>query len=779
MSGWYGQHEMGRLVWRARAASDVALALMIAVAVGCGGGSHPVTGGNGGTSGNGGSGVACTLPPLAASTMRSWDVQVATVSGTITLAGAAWPASPDLPSRGAVMFTRDGALVGTLDLGPTGPASFSTTLFSGVYDIDLQTLNDPMLAGVPSGGRTRLASAVHLTGQQRLDYDLKLVSVASVVTVNGAAMPDSPGVTSRGTLTLTDQQSGLGYSFTIGATGPGTFAGTVVAGTYDLDLFSGGPNLVGLPEAGRPRLATGVAVQSPNGVAPSYNVQVASVSGLVTLNGGLLPNVNVLDQSRGYVTFVDRVTQTEQRLATGYQGLATYAGLVFAGTYDITFRTPLTDMLNGLPKSRVIPLSTATVVSGTMTADYDLRSFKVTGRLTSNGGALPALPSTASPGAMAFISRTDASSTQCFVLPSDSTFSCTLFPGAYDVDFIAPFNGIAPEPLFSSATSTRVATDVEIEDAATLNYDLPVVTVSGTITSGGATLPDSPMVPYRATVIFRDRASGAPRYMTIGPTGPGTFSGDIFAGTYDITLSTSTNSALVGLPVSGRTSLASAVVISSTRSKTFAWDAPVISVGGTVTLGGAILPDSPGAPTRGTVIFHDKLTGAAYSLGLPGSGPGTASGTVFAGSYDVELDTHSLSNSGPLVGLPISAETDLEIGCVAPITCAAGLDAGDISGSWTLVFRDRGFWEDWSATLSQAGPDIITGRFSSPAAYRGPIGQGSRAGDNLRMFAAYPASYRVDATLAGGCLMMGRGFSPSMLSPLSRFPAASPFVGFR
>lgn len=54
--------------------------------------------------GGDGSPPACTLPPLGADLSHDWDLHLATVSGTMTLAGAALPDSPGLSTRGNLTF---------------------------------------------------------------------------------------------------------------------------------------------------------------------------------------------------------------------------------------------------------------------------------------------------------------------------------------------------------------------------------------------------------------------------------------------------------------------------------------------------------------------------------------------------------------------------------------------------------------------------------------------------------------------------------------------------
>jgi hypothetical protein len=199
----------------------------------------------------------------------------------------------------------------------------------------------------------------------------------------------------------------------------------------------------------------------------------------------------------------------------------------------------------------------------------------------------------------------------------------------------------------------------------------------------------------------------------------------------------------------------------------------MVSVGGTVTLGGGVLPDSPSMQTRGNITFHDKLTGMAYPFPLSASGPGSVSGSIFAGSYDVTFDTGL--DAGLLVPLS-GAGSDLEIGCLAASPCTA--DAADISGAWLLIFRERYLWQDWSVEWSRPSADVLAGTFFSISQSRGPLTT-TRMGNALQILTR--GGLELDATVADGCLMTGRGVIPDRGTNAFSPPgsASTRFVGLR
>jgi hypothetical protein len=729
----------------------------------------------------GGSIPGCTLPPLGADFTHGWDLHVVTIAGTITLAGAPLPDSPGLPSRGSVTLRRRNSNdVQSFPVGATGAATFSGRLFAGTYDVSFQIAPGFGLIGLPGSAAPRLASAIVLASDQRLDYDLQLVPVSGVISLGGAALPDSPAITTRGSVSFRERQSGFGGAFPIGATGAGTFSGGLFPGTYDVFFQTVTDSLLlGLPQTATTPIATGVVVGRATGSPPplAYDVRVATVSGTFTVNGAALADAPG-STSRGSLVFRDPLTGSGTSFPMSATGPGSYAGMIFAGRYDVSFQTRPNVVVPGLPPPPTAraALATDVLVQGASNVglDFDLATVRVSGTITVQGAPLP--DSTALRGTVGFVNRaTGLHTTLSVSATGPASFTGTLLAGTYDVGYQFDFNGNLGV-LPANGGSRRLATGLAITANATLAYDLPVVMVSGTITAGGGELPSSPGVATRGSVVFRDRESGGSSSLSLGATGPGAFAGNLFAGQYDVDFQTGSDPAVVGLPSPGRTRLASRLAIGgATAAQTaLTWDLKVIAIGGTLTLDGAALPDSAGLTSRGSVFFRDKLTGGERELPLGASGAGTFAGSAFAGAFDVSLMT---ARDDKLIALPLAASIDLDVGCSQPTACTA--DPADLSGIWTLTFRDRSSWIDWTAILVQGG-GALSGRFSSSAGYQGIFDSATRVGDTVELSSTQSTSscaLTLDATLSGGCLMVGtgtcaRGVGGSILSQ-------SPFIGVR
>ena len=779
------------VVPRQRVARFAGLAVLVSLplAVSCrdgGSAAHPDAGPVSGDSGadvradargndssGGGTGLACTLPRLTGNETHDWDVRLAAVAGIITLGGVALPDSPALASRGNVVFrertTND---VHALAVSGAGPAAFSGRLFAGTYDVSFEAAATANLVGLPIGGKTRLASGLDLAGDQTLAYDLTLATIAGTVTADGAPLPDSPALTSRGNLVFRQPESGDVRRFSVGATGPGAFSGSLFAGTYDVSFETvSGAALVGLPTSAETRVATSLALATDQTLA--YDVQVAGVSGTLTANGAVLPDSPALT-TRGNVVLRETTTGDLRSFPVAATGPGAYGGPLFAGRYDVSFQAPADAGLVGLPASSTTRLATATPITGAASLSHDLSVATVAGEITAGGLPLPDSPTLTTRGNVRFVERsTGLGHTFTLGATGAGRYEGLLFAGTYDIVFAA---SAAPGLLgLPPNGSKRIGDAVAITGSPTLAHDLALATVSGTITAGGTALPDSPALANRGNVVFRDRDTGVAVSLPVGATGPGRFTGPLFQSSYVVTFETVNSADLVGLPAGAET-LLSKLAITGDRGS-LAYDVEVVAVSGRVTADGAALPDSPTLTTRGSLLLHDKLTGDVRALPLAATGPGVFSGIAFGDSYDVTFET---SGNAGLVGLPPAAETSLDIGCLSDVTStgvvseACANDAADLTGDWTFIFRDQVSWLRWNVSLQQTGSDL-RGQFVAAGGYAGQFDPGTRAGNTISLSSTQNTAtcvLRIDATISDGCLIAGTGACDNGVTQSS-------FVGLR
>jgi hypothetical protein len=162
---------------------------------------------------------------ILANTALDIDVPVITVSGAITANGAALTDQPS--TRGAITFSQlaDG-YVPTVKLGISGPMSYTLRVIPGDYDIGYGADSCADGAQLPCGAG--VLPHVSLTTSNH-DVDIPVIRLSGSVTLNGAPMVDNGAGRGAVSFFIPDQGS---LPLTLTATGPATYTGRRMAGTY-------------------------------------------------------------------------------------------------------------------------------------------------------------------------------------------------------------------------------------------------------------------------------------------------------------------------------------------------------------------------------------------------------------------------------------------------------------------------------------------------------------------------------------------------------------------
>jgi hypothetical protein len=435
----------------------------------------------------------------------------------------------------------------------TGAGAFAGQLFAGSYSVRFTTTADTDLVGLPVDKTAIIASGVALeTDQASLSYDLEPRNVGGTVTVNHAVMPDSPAVTSRGSVVYHALPSGDEYSFPVSATGEASYGGKIFAGTYDVDFVTvDDPDLVGLPVHQGTRLASRLPLidETPYG----YDLQPLTATGTLTLNGAPMPE-SPLTAYRGKVIFHDLASGTFRELWVTPTGAASFSGLVFAGEYEVLFRTVPDPNLVGLPLDHTLAVGRHVDVTSAAPLAFDVRTVSIAGTLTATGGALPDSPGTTSRGTVVFRDRESGQKYSVPLAPTGpGAFSTELFASRYAVTFeTSAETGLVGLPTDATA---HLALDTDLSSSANVQYDVQPVAVSGAITLAGAPLPSSPAVTTRGNAIFQERFTRSGYGFGLGATGDAQYAGLLFAGSYAVELWTTSDPDLLGLPRNSATLL--------------------------------------------------------------------------------------------------------------------------------------------------------------------------------------------------------------------------------
>jgi hypothetical protein len=555
-----------------------------------------------------------------------------------------------------------------------------------------------------------------ITSDFEHDWDVTVARVSGSVTLMETVMPDSPEVTSRGSVWLHDRDRGSSYVFAVGAAGSADFDGVVFASRYDVDFVTTNDvDLLGMPANQGVRLATDVAIDDD--VVLQLNADTVIVSGTVTANETTMPSSAELG-SRGDVVFHDELTGSEYSFSVGGTGAATFNGVVFASSYAIDFLTSPDARLVGLPLGATARLARGVVLEEfTAELAYDVRPHSVAGSVLVNGAVMPDSPLVPNRGKVVFHALPwGAAQTFEVSASGDASYAGTVFEGAYDVDFVTVNDydlvGMPPN------SGVRIGHRTAVTEPSTLDYDLQVVTVDGTVTRDGSVMPDSPLTAHRGKLLFNDLATGTTTELWVTPTGAAAFEGLLFESTYEVLFHSVPDMNVVGLPRDRSVEVKQREIIGGPVS--LAYDVRPITVTGTLTANGAALPDSSHLTTRGNVVLRDARSGQKYSVPLSNTGPGAFTADVFASTYAVTVET---AQDETLAGLPSYATAhlasrealggstalsyDLEVVQASGTVTLAGEELPSSPGvttRGTVVFQERFVGSGGGSRLGATGP---------------------------------------------------------------------------
>lgn len=324
----------------------------------------------------------------------NFDVGVIEVTGAITVNGGQMPNDGrfDGQDRGAVQFTDEvtGSTI-MADVGEMGPGTYRTPLLTGRYKISFQSNAEFAQDVLPPSARTVLNPGIDLLTSGSLGFDLPVVNISGQITVNGGQMANDGRLDGqeRGSLVLTEQATGSSIVTALGETGAATYQTTAFAGTYDVALMAGRIFAQDvLPPAMITQLQSGLSLTASG--ALNYDVSVITVTGRVRLNGGEVPTDTRQDgQDRAEVVFTDLVSGQSIQVGVGENGSATYQTPLFSGRYDVNLQAGTESAQGVLPGGQRALLARGQDLNASGNLDFDVRTHRLYGQITVNGGQMP------------------------------------------------------------------------------------------------------------------------------------------------------------------------------------------------------------------------------------------------------------------------------------------------------------------------------------------------------------------------------------------------------
>ena len=457
--------------------------------------------------------------------------------------------------------------------------------------------------------------------------------------------------------------------------------GAVDAGVFD----AGGPRDAGAPDAGSAApdagaRDAGVAVQTDGGllcVAPtsinlSYDVAPVTVSGTLTMNGQLLPA-----GSRGFLQFIDRESGGLVNATLAASGPSTFTAPLLRGTYDVTFSSP--PQVSGMPSGRGVVVR-GFVVSASSTQAWNVDTVTVSGSVTLDGVAPPAVGQFNSRGVITFRDAADLTAVSFeLARTGPATYAGVIFAGTLDVEFETTVPRSARAVFARAAPFTSNTTRVD---------DLPFGTVTATVTINGQSVNWQTLT--LASLEFVNLDTNQTSYGGVSAAAPSIFTLTVPRGTYDVFFQTHLLRAPPA-PANARVLLARAVTVGPTA--TFAWQVRTHDVTATLTLDGLGFPERGGAD-RGLLWFHEVVGAKQVSVPLPLTGPATVTLRLAEGTYDVGYQPPA----APFPGVPGLNRVVIARGVVIAANTVLALEPAtttlDVSFSVNGVLRGGLSWYD-------------------------------------------------------------------------------------
>jgi hypothetical protein len=577
---------------------------------GVGGTTGMGTGGGGGGGGSGGTGGTGTGGARGGSTgagacaARDIDLPATSISGTVTVRGAAVPEVGGTGNLTLRNVAGDSAL-----LAPTRGA-YAQVVLPGTYDLYYELASPG--PSVPGNKLTKLRGGIVVGGTpQTIDFDVAATMVSGTITLNGVSAAGKDG---RANLRL---RNASGDDILLGTTAAtGSYSALVIPGTYDL-YFIVDSSGTGVPPNTLAKLQAGIVVGSTPLVL-NIDVPAATVSGTFTLNGATVPPVN----GWGGALQLRNAAGDSAIVATK---TGTFTSLLIPGTYDLYYS--VLGLSTAIPSNVLAKLQTGVVIgTGAQTLNADVPATVVSGSLTIGGAAVPQTT-----GVAAMSLRNAAGDQAQLATTSTGTYSQLVVPGIYDLYF--GISGAGAGLPGNQSVKLRSAIVVPTS-ALTLDIDVPVTPVSGTITVNGAQVPQT-----RGTGNLSLRTA-AGDVVGLGTTATvGAYSRLVVPGTYDLFYSAGSD--VTGVPANTLAKLRTGIVVGPS-ALALDIDIAATQVSGTFSQNGVPLPGSTGGSAY---VYLQGAGGDGATLGS--TAISTYSRYVIPGAYELIYAVNQSASGTP------------------------------------------------------------------------------------------------------------------------------------
>lgn len=393
------------------------------------------------------------------------DIPVSTVSGDITLGGAA---PPQVPYENGQVVLRNLATGDEVLLAETSEGEYLTNIVPGTYAVHYRALaSDTIAPANPDAFIETIEVPAPSEIVHTFDIDIPVVHVDGDLTVAGAAPPAVPY--ENGRITFVD--STTGSEIDVAETREGAYDAVLVPGTYDI-FYSriAGTDIV--PANKHARLETFVDLTQSK--THAIDVGAATLSGAMTVAGQPAPSDNSDD---GVLSLRDQATGDIAVLGNTHDG--SFSRIVVPGTYEVYYGQETAG--STVPTNLNAKVADLVVGPGATASDIDIPAIDVQGTITVNGGTPPT--SEYSDGRL-YLRNLDTEDSVLLGNTRMGQFSAKIVPGPYEVVYVVETAGDGV-PVNAAAILDTVVLDTP----QAFDVDVPVVPLSGLITLEGSAPP--------------------------------------------------------------------------------------------------------------------------------------------------------------------------------------------------------------------------------------------------------------------------------------------------
>jgi hypothetical protein len=334
-----------------------------------------------------------------------------------------------------------------------------------------------------SDGCEKNCQGVTINSEGTLVFDIPLLSITGNVTQNGGGFDASQSGTAEN-IRIRDLRTGFDTIFInvkndLKTTS--TYKRELVSGTYDFyydsDVCTEGTPCPYFMLNGHLKVSAEGAI--------NFDIPYISLTGKVTMNGGAFSKAALNGNERIMVKTADSVNH--EALLFSVKNIAdagyVYKRRIVPGNYSIIYKTDTCVKESPCPHKMLMQ-------DGALNADgalnIDIPVYKVTGKVSVNGSGVKPLNPTASDAVWIIEKQSDYQAVMINLnngISQDSSYERHLVPQQYDFQYrTLKCTKMMPCPY------ADLYSGFEVSGTGVLNFEIPTVHISGTVTVNGETV---------------------------------------------------------------------------------------------------------------------------------------------------------------------------------------------------------------------------------------------------------------------------------------------------